>query len=61
MVNEFADGDRSGTTSAETQEEKEEVEIVTDCFWPKAALQFCYFRQCECPLSVKADVGLLDS
>jgi hypothetical protein len=28
VVDEFADGDRGGTASAETQEEKEEVEIL---------------------------------
>ncbi len=36
MVDEFADGDRSGTTSAETQEEKEEVAILNDRYAPKS-------------------------
>ena len=35
MVDEFADGDRGGTASAETQEEKEEVEILNDRYAPK--------------------------
>jgi len=34
MVDEFADGDRGGTASAETQEEKEEVEVLNGCYRP---------------------------
>ncbi len=34
MVNEFADGDRGGTARAETQEEKEEVEILNGRYEP---------------------------
>ena len=46
MVDEFDDGNRGGTASAETQEEKEEVEVLNDrC---RGKLPFESFHVCHC-------------